>query len=545
MVAMARPAKSGPVIITEEDGTQQTVFLHGDEFFHYMTTDDGRWVEMQNGRLTEVPAMSDEDITARREMRRAALMPRRVTEAVNQAVPLNIAPRGLVILAQFSDVSFQKENTLAAFQAMFDGDSYSYRGATGSARKYFQDQSFGQYNPQFDIVGPVTVSQNQRYYGTNDRWGEDDKAHELIIEACQIADTAFDVDFSIYDNDNDGFVDFVYVIYAGQGEADGGPTYTIWPHTSYIYDSYRLTVRLDGKRLNTYACSNELQTSGFFSTYRDGIGAFCHEFSHVLGLPDHYATNNSTAKQTGDWDIMCSGSYNNSSNTPAGYTAYERFFLGWTKPTLLTEPVTIDSMKPLVTTGESYLITESGEHNMKGNDPNPTEFYMLENRKKESWDAYVPGEGLLITKISYSYSKWVGNTVNNTASARGYEIIEADGLEPVYPNSGYSGKQGDVFPYAEENSYSPYEDSPLTGIRLNDDGTIRFYFKGGSDGITPIAKEKAVELYGEDYTEIVGVYDASGYRVHDAGNLNDLPSGMYVVMLTNGKKMKGVKIYVK
>ena len=406
MGAMARPAKPGPVVVTEADGTEQTVFLHGDEFYHYMTAPDGRWLEMQNGRLAEVPALSEEEIMARHEKQRLARAPRRVIEATNQAVPLNIAPRGLVILVQFSDLDFQEENTLAAFKDMFDSESYNYHGATGSAKKYFQDQSFGQYNPVFDIVGPVTVSNTQKYYGTNNHWGSDSKAYEMIIEACQIADTAYDVNFSNYDNDNDGFVDFVYVIYSGRGEADGGPAYSIWPHTSYIYDSYNLTVRLDGKKLNTYACSNELKGSLWYGVSRDGIGSFCHEFSHVLGLPDHYATNNISVKQTGDWDIMCSGSYNNNSNTPAGYTAQERFFMGWCKPVVLNEPVTIDSMKPLVTSGEMYLISETGEHNLIGNDPSPTQFYMLENRKKVSWDAFVPGEGLLITKINYSYSTW-------------------------------------------------------------------------------------------------------------------------------------------
>ena len=542
--AMAVPAKPGPIVLVEEDGTERTVFLHGDEFFHYMTTEDGSWVEMQNGKLAKVLAMSEEDITARHDAQLRMMASKRAPAATNEAVPLNIAPRGLVILAQYSDMSFQPENTLTAFQAMFDSEIYSYGGATGSAKKYFEDQSFGQYSPVFDIVGPVTVSNTQRYYGTNDRWGTDPHVYELIIEACQIADTAWDVDFSIYDNDHDGFIDFVYVIYAGQGEADGGPTYTIWPHTSYIYDSFNQRVRLDGLYLNTYACSNELKTSGFFSTSRNGIGTFCHEFSHVLGLPDHYATNNSITKQTGYWDLMCSGSYNNSSNTPAGYTAYERFFMGWATPVILNDPVTIDSMKPHVTSGESYIITESGTSNLKGNDPSPTLFYMLENRKKVSWDAYIPGEGLMITRIDYDYSKWVRNIVNNS-SARGYDIIEADGKEPSYPDEGYSGKQGDVFPYAEINSYSPFENCPITNIRKNDDGTIYFKFKGGTDAISPLARDMAEELYGDDFTEIVGVYDPSGYRVHDAGNLNDLPAGTYIIMLTNGKKLKGVKISIQ
>lgn len=531
--AAALPAKPGPIVIEEADGTERTVFLHGDETFHYMTTEDGRWVEMREGRLTEVPALTEEQVVAERQRR----APRRMPATVTTEVPLNIAPRGLIILAQFSDLAFKEHNTLAAFNAMFNGEAYSYNGATGSARQYFSDQSFGQYVPDFDVVGPVTVSKNQSYYGANGPMGGDSHADELIIEACQVADTAFNVDFTQYDNDHDGMIDFVYVVYAGRGEADGGASYTIWPHTSWIYSGYGRVVRLDGLLLDTYACSNELM----YASVRNGIGAFCHEFSHVLGLPDHYATNNATTKLTGDWDIMCSGNYNNNTNTPAGYTAYERFFLGWVKPTLLSEPFVCTNMQPLNTSGECYVITATGESNLVGNDPNPTEFYMLENRQKTGWDGYIPGKGLLITHIRYSYMKWTNNTVNNLGSSMGYDIIEADGKAPSYPNEGYSGKQGDAFPTSSVDSYTPFDGSPITGIKQNDDRTIAFSFK---DVIPSIARSKAAELYGSDYKDIVAVYDLSG-RVITTKYFNDLKPGTYMITLTNGKKTKGVKITIK
>ncbi len=545
MGVAARPAKPGPTVVVEADGTERVVYLHGDEDCHYMTLPDGRWVAWQDGFLREVKSMSDEEIATHRAEKRAARAPRRVTEETNVAIPLNIAPRGLIILAQFNDLAFREANNLTAFTAMFNSETYAYNGATGSAKRYFEDQSLGAYSPVFDVVGPVTVSQSQRYYGENDRSGSDRRAHELIIEACQIADTAFNVDFSVYDNDHDGFIDFVYVIYAGQGEADGGAAYTIWPHTSWIYSGGLGSYRFDGKRLDTYACSNELQYRMGTGLTRDGIGAFCHEFSHVLGFSDHYATNGATTKLTGTWDIMCSGSYNNNSNTPAGYTAYERFFVGWTTPVILNSPVTIDSMKPLVEDGECYLITETGTSNLIGNDPNPTEFFMLENRYRIGWDSYVPGNGMLITKIQYNASKWTNNTVNNTASAMGYDIIEADGKTPAYGTDGWDGKQGDAFPYGSTTEYAPYEEYPVTDIKRNGDGTMFFKFMGGNDFPLYVVKETAAELYGDDYTEVVGVYDTCGKLVTTDNRLNQLAAGVYVVAVSNGTKQKGVKIVIR
>lgn len=542
--AYALPAKPGPVVITEADGTERTVYLHGDEHFHYMTADDGRWLEMREGKLHEVQGLTEEEVAERHAAAVERRVPRRIIEASQAGIPLNIAPRGLVILAAFSDRDFRAANTLDAFKDMFDGDDYSFNGATGSARQYFEDQSFGAYKPVFDVVGPVTVSHNQSYYGENDRSGSDKHPDEMIIEACQIVDTAFNVDFSIYDNNHDGFVDFVYVIYAGRGEADGGGGNTIWPHTSWIYSSYGKTVYLDGKRLDTYACSPELQSGSGYLT-RDGIGSFCHEFSHVLGLSDHYATNYSSVKQTGAWDLMCSGSYNNDSNTPAGYTAYERFFMGWITPTVLNSAVTIDSMKPFNSSGEAYIITETGESNLVGNDPDPVLFYMLENRQKRGWDGYVPGHGLLITRVHYSYQKWIQNTVNNSATARGYEIIEADGKEPERGTEGWEGKQGDVFPYGDVNSFTPFDDYPITQIKQSEDGLISFNFKGGNDFPSTVVKETALDLYGSDYTEIVGVYDVTGKLVTTETPLNTLPQGVYIVAVSNGKKQKGVKIVIR
>ncbi len=553
--AMALPAKPGPATVTEDDGTQRVVYMHGDEHFHYMTMADGQWVEMQEGRLQVVKGMTDEEVEATWMARRAARIPRRVAAATEAAIPLNIAPKGLIVLAQFSDLDFKPANTLDAFRDMFDGDNYSYNGATGSAKQYFIDQSFGQYVPEFDVVGPVTVSQTQKYYGENDGRGNDRRPDELIIEACQLADTEFGVDFTQYDNNKDGYIDFVYVVYAGRGEADGGGSATIWPHTSWIYQGYGKSVYLDGKLLDTYACSNELQSGSAVIASRDSIGSFCHEFSHVLGLPDHYATNSSTTKVTGNWDIMCAGSYNNSSRTPAGYTAYERFFCGWGKPVLLNEPFTCDSMQPLVTSGEMYIITSTGESNLIGNNPNPGTFYMLENRQKVSWDRFIPGHGLLLTCIRYNFSRWTQNTVNNY-SPLGYDILEADGKAPSLDyydyDNGYYGKQGDVFPAGDVNStnfliedHPVFETYPVSAIKENNDQTVYFRFMGGYDILTPRVKAEASELYGADFTEIVALYDVTGRLITDEPKLNELNPGLYIVAVSNGKKTKGIKIFIQ
>lgn len=393
---------------------------------------------------------------------------RRIAGQAQTASPLNIAPRGLVILVNFADKAFITD--AQEMRNMINGEnysrSYSYRQgfktvtitASGSARQYFIDQSWGQYQPQFDVVGPYTVSKNMSYYGGNSN-GEDrsDRVCEMIVEACQLADSA-GVDFTQYDNNKDGDLDFVYVFYAGYGEADGGGENTVWPHTYWVKDACGMRVKVDGKYINAYACGNELSAG---TKIHDGVGTFCHEFSHVLGLPDLYYTGQSqtfNTKLMGEWDVMDAGPYNNDGNTPPAYSAYERFFMGWLKPTQISGNKDV-ILHPLNSHRGAALIAAS-THNMKGNDPNPTTFYLLENREQTGWDQYLPGKGLLLTKIQYNYNKWFNNTVNNTKSSLGVDIIEADG-KATYAD--YNGKKGDAFP-SGAFEYSGIDGYALTNI---------------------------------------------------------------------------------
>ena len=333
----AVPARRMPRTVTMADGTRTTVCMHGDEIFHWHTNAHGDWVEEGEDGLWRVTTPLTENQVRQRRMQSRKASGRR--HVVGER---NIAPRGLIILVNFKDKAFTTKK--AELDSMLTGYnyqrnySYTYEGekftytSSGSARQYFYDTSDGQYNPQFDVVGPITVRNNMSYYGKNVN-GEDQHPEIMIIEACEQADEKFGVDFTRYDNDKDGKVDFVYVIYAGYGEADGGASNTIWPHSWTMTEADTLVI-IDNKQIDLYACSSELS---YISDKHDGIGTFCHEFSHVLGLPDLYSTNDGTWKTMGAWDIMDYGPYNNDGNTPPSYSGYERFFMGWRTPRVLNQ----------------------------------------------------------------------------------------------------------------------------------------------------------------------------------------------------------------
>ena len=520
----AVPARRGGIIITQPDGSELTVYQHGDEHFHWTTNEKGEWISLdKDGFYRKVEALNAEEIQARR-----MASPKHITY---RATPLNIAPRGLVILVNFKDLAF--ETSKEEMDSMLTGQNYTrdytytYRGkkynvtSQGSARQYFEDASFGQYNLQLDVVGPVTVSKNMADYGGNS-YGSDKNPEGMIKEACELVNDS--VDYTHYDNDNDGYVDFVYVIYAGYGEADGGDANTIWPHAWYLYSAAGKRCQLDGKVVDLYACGNEMD---FYTKHHTGIGTFCHEFSHVLGLPDLYDTNQDQPhgqKTMGSWSILDYGPYNNEGNTPPMYSAYERFFMGWLTPRLITEPEDV-VLEELNSKQEALLISTTDQHNLIGNDPNPTKFYLLENRQQEGWDTYLPGHGMMLTYVQYTYNKWYQNTVNNTAKSMGVDLIEADGKTPTSTQNGYDGKAKDLFP-AGATAYTKIENHAIEEIE-EVDGVITFKYKGGKI-------ETAIEDVAEN-AQVIAIYNVLGQK-QTTTNIEELPKGTYVIMTTIGSK---------
>ncbi len=519
---MAVPASPKPMLVQQADGTYITVYQHGDEYFHYTTDDKGQWITRNaDGMYIPTEALSEEEITFRRQQKIQEMPDIRRTCGWD----LNLAPRGLCILVNFSNKEFITD--INELDSMFNGQNYTrefrFAGSkvksSGSARQYFIDQSDSLYQPYFDVVGPVTLSKSYSYYGG----GQDAHAPEMILEACQIADNDYDVDFTQYDADHDGNIDFVYVLYAGFGQADSPEENTVWPHSADLSPWNRY---FDGKRLSTYACSNEIKydyaVPSNDSTH-NGIGTITHEFSHVLGLPDLYCTGSSKHKTMGDWDIMDSGPYNNEGNTPPGYSGYERWFMGWRTPRLVysDEAFTLTDMSK----GNEYLyVTASGEPVNNILNPDPQEFYILENRQRASnWDKFLPGSGLMITKITYSRTWWGDNTVNNRANNMGVDIIEADGYAPESGKEGYSGKMSDLFGNGVKE-FDMFDTYYLLNIKNWSSGNVKFNFTTDPTGIEDVIANTP---------EVIAVYDITGRKM-SSNDLRSLSRGVYMIQTTEG-----------
>ena len=398
--------------------------------------------------------------------------------APKQSAPqINMAPRGLLMLVEFSDVTFDPLNTQQAFDSLANGENYTYNGATGSCQAYFKAQSNGQYVPEFDVVGPLVLPQTTAYYGANDAYGNDQYVVDLVIDACSAADQS-GVDFSQYDNDNNGIVDFVYIIYAGYAESEGGDERPsdIWPHNwdliSALYygysnkkdyyansdTDYKLP-SFDGKLVNAYACSNELRIA---TNKRAGIGTICHEFSHVLGLPDYYLTTENPSNQQrltpGAWSLMGYGNYLNDGNTPPNYSIYDKYYLGWVTPTVLAESQSLT----LYADGETgYMLTSNEKHVDQGAYRTDTVYY-LENRQLEGWDTFLPGHGMLIWQVIFNEEDWYNNCPNDYLPR--YRLISAVTASSPYTTT--KPKPEVPFPGSKNiTKYAPFSHNGLANIQ--------------------------------------------------------------------------------
>lgn len=444
--ALAVPAYPGIIQAPQPDGSVLPIRLHGDEHHHYTSTTDG-FMLLRNAdgyyeyaqpadrsslpapsgvRALPAPDRSPEQARwlasiDQQAMLQAALAlpsPRRAATGepnyifTSTAFPCTGQPHSLVILVSYNDVGFSSYDAHDYYDRMLNAPWFYDDGNSGSVFRYFSDSSKGLFEPVFDVYGPVQLSRERDYYGENDAAGNDIHVMDMIVEACTKLHDEGNVDFSRYDHNNDGFVDNIYVIYAGVGEASSHVASSVWP-CSWELALKNKELNYDGVTISKFGCSNELRAN----RKPDGIGTFVHEFSHILGIPDFYDTRNSYNNATpGSWSVMDQGPYNNDGCTPPAYSAFERYSLGWIEPAVLAR------------TGDYSLadIKDGNDCFIVSYPKNAKEFFLFENRQQKGWDQYLPGHGMLIWHIEFSQSVWDDNTPNNSADHQRVDLVEAD-----------------------------------------------------------------------------------------------------------------------
>ena len=467
----AVPAKRGVwCSISLVDGTEVKAQLVGDEFLHYYVSEDGT-MYVQDEATGLYRKMTDEVTARRRSAVRRAQAQGRQKRMLRKAQASNVfqgTKKGLIILVQFTDSKFKSGHDLALYRRIANDENYSGNNFRGSIKDYFKAQSHGQFELDFDVAGICQLQHPYAYYGKNNSQKEDVKPGEMVAEACLWAHE-HGINFSKYDWNGDGEVDQVFVLYAGHGEASYKDANTIWPHMYYLSASdYGKPLSLDGVTVDTYACSSELNGDGNL----DGIGTFCHEFSHCMGFPDLYDTSSDGGWfGMGDFDLMCSGSYNGDSKCPAGYSAYEKAECGWLTlkdMTNIEQQTSIVGVQPMSADGDAYIIKNKGHED---------EYYILENRQKTGWDSYLPASGLMITHVDYDADIWDWNMPNTSGKyedANGNTKTNDHQRLTIFRAGNSSsdyGDSSDLYPYRSNNTLTKTSSPASTLYNTNSDGS--------------------------------------------------------------------------
>ena len=561
LCAHAHKAWPYPMTFVQSNGTTITVQLHGDDTFSWYTDMNGNILERHGNDFKKLSVDPTTYLTRARQATRTRAMRREPIATSTAIFPHTGSPKVLVILAEYQDKKFALKNPRASFEQYFNatdghprnlgnGENRNY----GSVRQYFMAQSNGRFCPQFDIQGPITLPEKMAYYGGTDPNGRGERHTQLLKDACAAVDQS--VDFAPYDQDNDGNIDLVYVVYAGQGQSSGGAVETMWPKRFFGFSD----VKFDGKGVNQCGISNEL--FGQSTDQINGIGLFCHEFSHCLGLPDFYPTTlDDTHDNQGmeDWDLMDGGEYVGGGFCPTAYTAWEREAMGWDHIPTLTEAahVRLDGS------------VSGGTNAVKVVNPNDAnEYFVLQLFEDKGWNQriawhkgkdkdnveYDPStKGLLIYHVNYNATLFslMANNVNNEVGKPRMTVVPADGR---LVSSYRIGKQtsgntisrldyaeqvnGDIFRVDDEHADSTFSqsmdlpnakwrvsapDMPIYNITYKDDCVYIDYLKH----LTPAGiAERHI-----DPSLAKMIYTIDGRRM--GTSIEALPKGIYI---RGGKK---------
>ena len=367
---------------------------------------------------------------------------------------------------------------------------------SGSFRDFYQEISYGNFLPIAEVSDWFMASNGHDYYSYNNGY---QRVRELIRTAVDdLEATGFD--WSLFDNDNDGYVDALNVIHQGPG-AEEGDYSNIWSHKSSLGN---LAVSYDGVIISSYNISPEIQNGNLVA-----IGVLAHEFGHALGLPDLYDTDYSSSG-SGKLALMASGSWGTSNNSPwypATMIGWCKEQLGWVEVVEINDDLDSVSIEQTYSSNIVYRVNHSQIEE---------EYWLIENRQKIGSDTLMPAPGLTIWHINDDMAE--GWSVNNDEPYYGVGLEQADGMFAL--ENGGPSNGGDVYPGATNNREFSNSSNPNTSSLYGEPSMLR---------IDNISDPGDFMTFDVEYNEIIlatatiqdGVGNAYGEGVISIGIEND------------------------
>lgn len=355
----------------------------------------------------------------------------------------------LLIVIRFADLSQQFSR--ASF------DSMAFTGwPTGTIKDYYDEVSYGNLILSGQAVGWYTSSNARAYYGNGQKgWGSyPQNAARLVEEAIDAAEAA-GVDFSVYDNDGDGKAESIVIVHSGEGAETSLDPNDIQSHVSTITAMGGSARHYDGVTVDRYAICPELQASS--PATHITIGVFCHEYGHILGLPDLYDVGRwctaFTSWGLGAWDLMAFGGWGGDIQTPSSpshLSAWSKTRLGWLEPIEISGGSGSSVLNPVESYSQAVKI---------GTDGKSSEYFLIEYRDSTGFDRSLVRRGLMIYHVDDD--AWTQNDCEDGGSctSSGFHYMVAieqpDGsFDLDCGASGNYADRGDIYPFGSVNSFT-------------------------------------------------------------------------------------------
>jgi M6 family metalloprotease-like protein len=361
----------------------------------------------------------------------------------------------------------------------------------------------------------------------------DENSQYLVQDIMEVLKTR-DIDWSLYDWNGDGFVNQLLIVYAGHGMNDTTGPDMIWPHQWWMSEHLKdrepgvycdpIPVSYGDKeyKVDCYCALSELTKNNDYGSF----GTLCHEYTHCFGFPDFYLGRTSIL---GSWELMDNGNYNGDGYCPPGYSAHERWMMGWLTPSELKEAATITDLPALSDKPQAYLIRNDGFEN---------EYYIVENRQQKGWDTNLPSNGIIVFHIDYDPVLWVSvYEYVNTSSSQHYLIFPANNKFST-TKTNLSNSKNWAYPYLDNNSLTDTSEpaaqlwhartdsiflmsKPLTNMSVDSVGLASFDFMKETLAIqtvksTSVANEQWFDLQGRQLPgrpQRKGLYIVEGHKV--------------------------------
>ncbi|MDI6792666.1 MAG: M6 family metalloprotease domain-containing protein, partial [bacterium] len=424
--------------------------------------------------------------------------------------------RALVILIEFTDEKHSAQHN----QKHFDDLIFSREPEAKSMYNYYQECSYGQFSisPGNEENNPTPWLESDHslvYYNSLEESNSSiwKLAENALEKAVQLG-----IDLSAYDEDGDGRVNHLIIVHAGGAEEDTGKLGDLGSH--------RWEIKSGPYAGQGYTLQAETSP----------LGIFAHEFGHDLGLPDLYV--NPRQFLVHDWSLMDHGAWlgNPPGSSPAHPCAWSKAFLGW------ITPQEAPSCGPEC---EVYAIETHKEKSLfKLSTSNRDEYFLVSNRQRIGFDAYLPGEGILIWHIDDSVGSVEANNVNSNYLHPRVYLEQADGRNDLLPPPyGKGGPADDGDPYSSTGANDQFGDNTTpnsrdyaknaTGIEIRvldppgermtvlmknncQESTTKVYAAANPFILSQHPDGIGIYLEPEVTNPILSIYDLNGQLVHTA-----------------------------